>query len=75
VDNDKAVDLLRRSKETIEGLVAERDRALESVERLRGKGNELRLHIDYDRWPNECDAWDRAIAATEPATVEQNKEP
>lgn len=58
---------------TIAALTAQRDRALEAVEKLKGKGSELRLHIDYDRWPNECDSWDAALAATEPATVELPK--
>lgn len=35
------------------------------VESLTSAGNELRKHVGYDAWPNECDLWD-ALAATEP---------
>jgi hypothetical protein len=50
-------------------LTSQRDRALDAVEKLRKKGSELRIHVDYDRWPNECDAWGAALTATEPKPV------
>ena len=66
-------DELARARETIEIVAAQRNAAFEAVEKLREAGEGLRPHVYYDQWPNECDAWDAALASTEPATVDLPK--